>query len=215
MKDPTGGTMSIVSPASGDTLGLQFSVYGTCSALTTTNMTMTVTVTDTNTGQPLGTATTQNNLEAGTWEAVFDLPAGTSQTGAGKIEVACPGTGTAMNCTPVTGLTIEAQNVLTITRPTSGESFPLGTAVGTGGRASGYTVHLYVTHAGSQLTTVQPQAKGTRNGNYEVGLQELPPGPDYVLHAHVVDENGKDVVRLSSPFFSVFEMPPAPPLGGE
>jgi hypothetical protein len=199
---PKTGTMGISSPANGDTLGLQFSVYGNCGAVTLTNnpaMTVTIYDTSTNPPTPIASASTVNNQAAGTWEATFSLPVGISINGTGKIEVSCPN----MTCTPVTGLTIGTSTVLTIAEPWGGEVFPAGTSVnGSGTLASGDKLRVYLTQAGNRLPVKATFSSLPNNGFIET-FGMLTPGSNYVLHAHVLDDDNNTLVRMSSGFFSV------------
>ncbi len=108
--------MAISLPNVGETLGLQFSVFGTCGAITATNNpTMTVTVMN---GQnQVASATAVNNQQNGTFEASFSLPSGTNIQGTGSVVVTC----SAMNGNVTVGqLSTLNQTTLTISTPPPG-----------------------------------------------------------------------------------------------
>lgn len=198
MEVPPTRVMPITSPAQGDVLGLQFSVFGACDAITPTNNPA-ITVTLYNNGTPVGDPVAAvNNPAAGTWEAFFNLPASTMIQKTGSLEVACDG----VRCASVGGLTIQAQVYVTIGEPTNGQSFQPGQANGVGFLVGGCTLHVFVTQAGAQLpgpfTVNEPLAN-----DYTANLMSLQSGQNYVLHTRVLNPVGQDVVRTASGFFSV------------
>jgi hypothetical protein len=80
--------MQVTLPTVGQTVGLQFSVFGSCSDITPNNApTMTVKV---NTGNGSASAPAAINQASGTFEATFNLPQGT-YTQSGSITVTCSG----------------------------------------------------------------------------------------------------------------------------
>jgi hypothetical protein len=102
--------MAISLPNAGETLGLQFSVFGTCSEITPTNN-PTVTVTVMNGQNVVTSSAAVNNQQNGAFEADFTLPAGTNIQGSGSVVVTCSG----MDGSSTNGqLTIAGQTTLTI-----------------------------------------------------------------------------------------------------
>lgn len=196
------GVLTITSPANGDVLGLQFSAFGLCDAIRpNNNPTLTATLEDGN-GNLIQSVTTLNNPEKHSWEAVFSLPFDPSIIEAGKIKVTCP----EMTDATVRRLTVTNQDaVITVSLPIAGEQFALGHAAGQGTLASGYSLHHYVTQAGYQLGSQPPPPlrEGDNSSAFMVPLGSLPAGTNYVLHLHVLEQNGSKEVRASTPFFNV------------
>lgn len=196
------GVLTITSPANGDTLGLQFSAFGLCDAIgPNNNPTLTATLEDGN-GNLIQSVTTINNPEKHSWEAVFSLPFDPSIINAGKIKVTCPEMPDAkVHCLTVTN----QEAVITVALPIAAEQFPPGDAAGMGTLASGYNLQHYVTQAGHQLGSLpaSPLSAGIPSHIFTVPLGSLPAGSNYVLHLHVLEQNGTKEVRASSPFFNV------------
>ncbi len=209
-------SMTIQLPSIGQTLGLQFSVFGTCSEITpNNNPTMTVTVMN---GQnQVASAAAVTNQQNGTFEAPFNLPSGTNIQGTGSVVATC----SAMNGNAtVGGLTIAGQGTLTITNPPPGgpeqaAGFPSwssgvvarGQIVGCAGK----TMWLRLTDAGKDIIPHYswPIGNGTA---WECDLSRLvaagghsaSKSRHYNIHVSVWDQPlSGEQVRVSSGFFSV------------
>jgi hypothetical protein len=208
--------MTISLPNAGETLGLQFSVFGPCSEITpTNNPTMTVTVMD---GQSqVASATAVNNQQNGAYEASFNLPPGTNIQGSGSVVVTC----SAMNGNVTNGqLTICGQTILTIGAPQQGApqqvaGFPSwsagvvakGQVVGCAGK----TFWLRLTDAGFDIIGHHSWQIGNDTA-WECDLGRLVAAAGraasksrhYNIHVSVWDRDAPgERVRVSSGFFSV------------
>ena len=206
--------MTISLPNPGETLGLQFSVFGSCSEITpTNNPTMTVTVMD---GQSqAASAPAVNNQQNGSYEASFNLPPGTNIQGTGSVVVTCSG----MNGNVTNGqLTIRAQTVLTVGTAQPGApqqvaGFPSwsagvvakGQVVG----GAGKTMWLRLTDAGCDIIAHHSWQIGDVTA-WECDLSKLVAAAGrsasnsrhYNVHVSVWAPN-VERVRVSSGFFAV------------
>jgi hypothetical protein len=200
----------------GQTLGLQFSVFGTCSAITpTNNPTMTVKVMN---GQSqVASAAAVNNQQNGTYEASFNLPPGTNIQGGGSVVVTCSG----MNGNVTNGqLTIAGQTTLTVTAPQPGApqqaaGFPSWSAgVVARGQVVGCAnkiMFLRLTDAGHDI--IAAHSWPIRNDTaWECNLSRLVEAAGrsastsrhYNIHVSVWNNpSGGEQVRVASGFFSV------------
>src|SRR4051794_25731210 len=119
MADAGDPIMAINLPINGDTLGLQFSVFGKCLLITPSNS-PSITVTLYNDKTLVQTVAAKLNNQQSTFEAVFSPPAGTDIAGTGRVVVTCDGhreTATSIS------LTIRDQSLLTIGSPVSDMTF--------------------------------------------------------------------------------------------
>ncbi len=196
--------LKIASPATQDTLALTFSVFGSCTAITSTNS-PTITVKVMNGTTQLDSQTAVNNQTNGTWEAFFSLPSGTNVPGTGSIVVTCAG----MNgSSSITQLTIPGQNVLTIQAPKNGDVFSTWSVANANGTLStpATGLHLYITYKGYQICLATAVAIDIEDGTWQQPLQSLVPnqaaGSNYGFHAVVFNDSTR-ILRMSSGFFSV------------
>jgi hypothetical protein len=208
--------MTISLPNAGETLGLQFSVFGSCSEITpTNNPTMTVTVMN---GQSqVASATAVNNQQNGTSEASFSLPSGTNIQGTGSVVVTC----SAMNGNvTVSQLTIFDQTTVTISSPPPGApeqaaEFPSWSAgVVARGQVVGCAGKLFwlrLTDAGFDIIGHHSWQIGNDTA-WECDLSKLVAAAGrsasrsrhYNIHVSVWDQSPSgERVRVSSGFFSV------------
>jgi hypothetical protein len=205
--------MTIALPNPGETLGLQFSIFGSCSQITpANNPAMTVTVMN---GQSqVASAPAVNNQQNGSYEAYFNLPSGTNIQG-GSVVVTC----SSMNGNVTNGqLTIGGQTTLTVTAPQPGATqqaaaFPSwsagvvakGQVVGCAGK----TMWLRLTNAGFDIISHHSWQIGSDTA-WECDLSKLVADAGrsghksrhYNVHVSVWDPN-VERVRVSSGFFSV------------
>lgn len=208
--------MAISLPNAGETLGVQFSVFGTCSEITPNNNPA-VTVQVMNGQTQVASTTAVNNQQNGTYEAQFNLPSTTNIQGTGSVAASCTG----MNCTASNGqLTISGQGNLNITSPPPGgpeqaAGFPSWSSgvFARGQVASGYNgkfLWLRLTDAGKDI--IPHYYWVIDKTAWEVNLSQLVANAGhsnstsrhYNVHVSVWDqyESGQRV-RVSSGFFSV------------
>lgn len=205
--------MSIDLPNFGETLGLRFSVFGKCDAITPTN-TPTMTATFKVADQEVATGSLTMNPEHGTYEAVFELPHGMLVEGTGKIEVTCSG----MNTPATVGqLSVREEEKLTIGTPTPGSWFPGWTSsemllrgnVAT--EYAGMNLWVRVTDRGHDVIGAHEQLVGT-DGSWEFAFYQLvssnrwqlPTGRNMSVHVSVWQHYGSAaLVRVSSGYFWV------------
>jgi hypothetical protein len=108
--------ITISLPNAGETLGLQFAVFGSCSDIIPNNPTLTVAVKD-GQGNTVASSPAANNQLNGTFEANFNLTSLNPNIQNGSVVVTCSDNAQASNG----GLTISNQSgSLTITNPPPG-----------------------------------------------------------------------------------------------
>jgi hypothetical protein len=208
--------MAISLPESSETLGLQFSVFGTCSDITNGNCTVTVQVMN---GQTQVASTTAvNNQQNGSYEANFNLPSETNIQGTGSVVVTCSSmTGNVTNGQ----LTIAGQGTLTINPPPGGPEQVAGYPSWSAGVvASGQVVGcagkylwLRLTDAGHDIIGHQCWQIGDGTA-WQCDLSKLVAekglsasrSRHYNIHVSVWQHQyDSEQVRVSSGFFSVGE----------
>jgi hypothetical protein len=212
--------ITISLPSAGETLGLQFAVFGSCSDIVPNNPTLTVAVKD---GQnnTVASTTAANNQQNGTYEANFSLPS-TTNIQNGSVVVTCSENAQASNG----GLTISGQGSLTITDPPPGApqqvagyaSWSGVIAKGQARGGNGKGIWLRLTDAGNDIIGHQfwwiPAVEGPWQCDIgklviEKGLSALK-GKHFNLHVSIWHHDSerntdREQVRVSSGFFSVGE----------
>ena len=200
--------LRISLPNSNETLGVRFSVFGTCTEINSNNNpTITVTVKDGS--NTVATATAVNNQLRSTYEAFFEFPGGTDIVGTVSVVVTCTGmNGNATNA----GLTIRSQSTLTIANPTQGAEFPSWAAgVVADGEVTGCagkTMWLRLTDAGYDIIAHQSWVIGTDSqwasniSAVVTAARVQAASSNFSTHASVWD-GAQLLVRVSSGFFSV------------
>ena len=201
--------ITISLPSGGETLGLQFSVFGTCTAIAPgADTTLTVTVKDG--ANDVATASdVRYNLRNHTFEAFFNLSGDTNIVGTGSVVAALNGTNfSATN----TQLTIRGQSALTIGTPTPGADFASWAAgVVAGGQVTGdagKTMWLRLTDAGFDIIPHQSWVIGDDAqwqldlGALVTALQNKVGSSNFSINVSVW-VGGQQLVRVSSGFFSV------------
>lgn len=200
--------LTISLPNSNETLGVRFSVFGTCTEVNSNNN-PTITVTLKDGANVVATATAVNNQLRSTYEAYFDLPGGTDIVGTGSVVVTCTGmNGNATNA----GLTIRSQSTVTIANPTQGAEFPSWAAgVVADGQFQGCvgkTLWLRLTDGGYDIIPHQQMAING-DGAWEMNLSAIvtaarvqAASSNFSIHVSIWD-GAQQLVRVSSGFFSV------------
>jgi hypothetical protein len=212
--------ITISLPNAGETLGLQFAVFGNCSDIKTNNPALTVVVKD---GQnnTVDTATAVNNQQNGTFEADFTLPS-TTNIQNGSVVVSCADNAQASNG----GLTISGQGSLTVTVSTPPESGgPKQTAgfanwsglvaKGQAHRGTRKGIWLRLTDAGNDIIAHQFWWIPAVDTQWDCKIGQLVidkgfsalKGKDFNVHVSIWNHDpqgkGTEQVRVSSGFFSV------------
>jgi hypothetical protein len=215
---------SVSLPRSDDIIGLRFSVYGKCDMIKPGNApTIVVTVYDDKT--EVTHATAELNLDRGTFEAFFDLPAGTKIEGTGRVVVSCTDktdTATAEKLTIVDQNDSSRDGLygLFVNNPQVGDgvlSWAAGlTASGKVSNSQGKTMYLRMTDRGFDLIPGFAQWTIGENGNWEStdltvlvpadrvpNTKNNPNATSFKCGYHVSVYDGGEKLRLSSGFFSV------------
>ena len=211
--------LKIDLPAANETLGLQFSVFGSCDSIgSNTSATVTVKVLDgVNVLDTASGSAVRYNPEVHTYEAMFNLKTGTSFPRNGSVVVSLDNTNFSESNAQ---LTIGSQNTLIIDAPKAQTDFTgwaSGTVVASGTLAGcvGLKFWLRLTNAGNDVIGHQSWVVAT-DGPWSLDLgsivsaarSQLPAGDSYNVTVSVWSnpnppDQSHEMMRVSSGFFTV------------
>jgi hypothetical protein len=206
-KRPFEPELTISLPRSGETLGQQFSVFGSCTDINASNnptITVKVQVGD----NVVFSNTAVNNQQRGTYETFFVFNYDPNINGTGKIVVTCDAMPGAVT---IYSLTIRPQSALTDTAPAQNNVFTSWTSLVATGHVNvtaARQVWVRLTDAGfdiigHQRLDVASAEQWTSNIGQLVADTISPPyGSNFNVHVSVWNGNTEEV-RISSGSFTV------------